>query len=82
MKITLNQQELNCLKLQAENTASDGGFQSLMVKLQNQLNGNELNLDEQDLKRIPRYAFQYKNGGWENRLKTIFQRHLGGKLIK
>lgn len=32
------------------------------------------------LERIPKYAFDYGNGGWENRLKTIFARSLGENL--
>ncbi len=80
MLITLNQTELDCLALQKESTASDGGFQGFMVKLQNQLNGVQLRLDADDLERIPRYAFEYSQGGWEDRLIRIFKRHLGADL--
>jgi hypothetical protein len=39
-----------------------------------------LDLDEQDLERIPRYAFDYGNGGWESRLRGIFEPTLGASL--
>jgi hypothetical protein len=30
--------------------------------------------------RIPKYAFDYKQDGWEDRLKAIFSRTLGPNL--
>lgn len=80
--VTLNKAEIDELLLQDPKTKSDGGFQSLLVSLQERLNKTTglLTLDETDLERIPKYAFDYKNGGWEERLKTIFQRTLGPKL--
>ena len=35
---------------------------------------------DQELEQIPRYAFDYGQGGWEDRLRAIFSRHLGGSL--
>ena len=82
MKITLNNVEVTELLRQKPNTAGDGGFQQLLVKLQEQLNleTKELQLDDDDLRRIPQYAFDYKQGGWQNRLELIFCRTLGSRL--
>jgi hypothetical protein len=66
----------------APNTAQNRGFQSLLVRLQSSLNRTtgELTLSDEDLDRIPRYAFKYQNGGWQNRLTSIFGRTLGPAL--
>lgn len=40
----------------------------------------QLNLSADDLEKLPRYAFDYGNGGWESRLVAVFGRHLGAKL--
>ena len=63
-------------------TERDGGFQSLMVSLQKRINRStgKLTLTTDDLERIPRYAFDYRNGGWEDRLRIAFGRTLGAKL--
>jgi hypothetical protein len=81
-KVTLNRSEIVLLDLQDPATENKGGFQSLMVKLQRQLDRdtNEILLDDNDLARIPRYAFKYQNGGWQNRLEGIFNRTLGTGL--
>ena len=69
------------LSKQHPSTSSDGGFQSLLVSLQSRVQANgDLILGLDDLERIPRYAFDYGNGGWENTLMSIFSRTLGGKL--
>jgi hypothetical protein len=36
-----------------------------------------MNLSDEERGCICRYAFDYGNGGWENRLRQIFGRHLG-----
>ena len=79
---TLNQSEQDFLFRQNPNTASDGGWQSLLVKLQNQFDPQTMliQLDAVDLERIPRYAFDYGNGGWEGRLVGVFGNHLGPRL--
>jgi hypothetical protein len=63
-------------------TESDGGYQRLMISRQNSLNRNtgELTLSEEHQEKIPRYAFDYQNGGWQNRLLGIFERSLGPGL--
>lgn len=79
---TLNTEEQEYLFRQDPAARSDGGWQSLLVKLQNQFNPTtmEITLDDRDLERIPRYAFDYGNGGWEGRLSGVFLRHLGPSL--
>ena len=80
--ITVNQNEIALLFRQDPATEDDGGFQSLTVKLQRQLDrqSNAILLSDDDLEKIPRYAFDYKNGGWQNRLTGIFARNLGPRL--
>ena len=78
--IKLSTQELAVLFRQAPSSKSKGGWQSLMVGLQEKVKGNTLILSSRDLERIYRYAFSYGNGGWEGRLRVIFQRTLGPKL--
>jgi hypothetical protein len=82
MKVVLTSGEINELMKQDPETASDGGFQSLMVRLQKNVDdtSGDLELSKDDLRRIPMYAFDYKNGGWEDRLKRAFGRTLGPNL--
>ena len=82
MHIVLTAEEARELQRQEPESADDGGYQSLLVKMQNQLDQdtNRLELDDQDLERIPRYAYCYGQGGWESRLRKIFQRTLGPGL--
>ena len=80
--VVLSPHEIAVLDRQDPSTEQDGGWQSLLVGLQQKLNRDtgELVLDDADLERIPRYAFDYGNGGWESRLLNIFERHLGAGL--
>lgn len=80
--IVLTDDEISEIDKQDPVTASDGGFQGLMVRLQNKINRvtRELHLTDDDLRRIPMYAFDYQNGGWEDRLKRAFSRTLGSRL--
>ena len=82
MDVTLSADEIAELDKQDPATRGDGGFQSLMVSLQERVNRStgELHLTADDLRRIPMYAFDYRNGGWEDRLKRAFGRTLGPKL--
>ena len=77
--ITLNAAEAVLLNTPDQ---GQGGFQALMSKLQSQYEPTtgELRLDDSDLERIPRYAFDYGNGGWENRLVGALGRGLGSRL--
>jgi hypothetical protein len=69
---TVTPSEIEIFDRQDPRTENDGGFQQLLVELQDSLNRHE--------EKIPRYAFDYKNGGWEDRLKGIFSRMLGENL--
>ena len=82
MEISLTNAEIAELDRQNPATATDGGFQSLMVSLQRRVNRatNNLLLTNDDLRRIPKYAFDFGNRGWENRLIAAFGRVLGPKL--
>ncbi|WP_428487738.1 hypothetical protein [Rhodopila sp.] len=82
MDVTLTASEVAEIDKQHPATASDGGFQGLMVSLQKRIDraSGQLQLTADDLRRISMYAFDYKNGGWENRLKAAFSRTLGSKL--
>lgn len=77
--IVLNDDEIAELFRQSPETGGDGGFQAFLVRLQKQYRAGtkELRLEEGDLDDIQRYAFDYKQGGWENRLIKMFSRHLG-----
>jgi hypothetical protein len=78
----LNEEEKNILLRQDPATETDGGFQKLLVTLQYLVDekSGAIELPEVLLERIPRYAFDYGNGGWESRLKSIFSRTLGENL--
>lgn len=82
--LNLNPMELAVLDRQAPSTKENGGWQNLLVTLQEKVNREtgSMTLDVSDLERIQRYAFSYGNGGWENRLREIFQRTLGPTLGK
>lgn len=80
--VTLTLSELAILDHQEPSTESDGGWQGLLVRLQKKVNRVtlELALDAADQEVIPRYAFDYGNGGWEARLRGVFERTLGPNL--
>ena len=82
MNIFLNRIEIALLDRQHPSTRRRGGFQGLLVGLAFRLDRTtgRLTLTAQDLERISRYAFDYGNGGWENRLRYIFERTLGPAL--
>jgi len=82
MNIPLTHGEMDALFLQDPGTEGDGGFQSLLVKLQGRVNRTtgEIILTSVLIERIARYAFDYGNGGWEKRLVGIFGRALGPRL--
>jgi hypothetical protein len=60
----------------------NGGFQQLLVNFRKRVDVKTgiLALSEEHRERIARYAFDYGNGGWEDRLVAIFGRSLGPKL--
>jgi hypothetical protein len=59
-----------------------GGFEGLIRRLQAQVNyaTSEIKLNDKDLDDVQRYAFDYKQGGFEHRLLKIFGRVLGPRL--
>lgn len=50
-----------------------GGYQSLLRRLQDNIHGRLLTLSRTDCERIVRYATQYGEGGFQGRLRTIIQ---------
>lgn len=82
MWIVLNAEEIVLLDRQDPSTASDGGFQSMLVGFQKALRRgtSELKLTDDDVERIAHYAFDLGNGGWQTRLLGIFGRTLGPNL--
>jgi hypothetical protein len=82
MVVTLNPDEVTILFRQDPKTKGDGGYQSLLVKLQKRVDPTTraIDLKFNDLEKIARYAFDYGHGGWEDRLVSIFGRVLGNKL--
>jgi hypothetical protein len=68
---------------QKDKNPKGGTFQRFMVHLQKKFRTGmqDIVLDEDDLEKIPHYAFDYPSGGgWETRLKLIFERELGPNL--
>ncbi|MGE8723341.1 hypothetical protein ACO2KH_18570 [Leptospira terpstrae] len=74
MKLQLNQQQAKALFKVNEADRGKGGFQNLIINLQSRLDKNRLIifLTEKDLNSISRYALNYKNGGWQTYLRSIF----------
>lgn len=68
MEVQLTREDLELLM---RPVAGQGGWQSLLRKLQKQINGNTLTLTEDDSRRILRYILSYGSGGWQDRLAAI-----------
>ena len=77
--IVLNEDERAAL---FEDVVGQGGFQSLLRRLQKQYRpgSQELLITDEDLEQIQSYAFDCGQGGWENRLKATLSRELGPNL--
>jgi hypothetical protein len=71
MKIQLSAAELSRI---SRPVRGQGGFQSLLRKLQKQLDGNLLEVSEADLERLVRYSFAYGQGGFQERTKPTARR--------
>ena len=82
MTIFLNQFEIAELDRQRPETKSRGGWQLLIVTLAQSIDRStgRLILDGVTLNRIRKYAFEYRNGGWQARLRRVFGRNLGPNL--
>lgn len=80
--VILTASEIAELDKQDPATAADGGYQSLLVSLQGWIDRatGRLTLTADDLMRIPMYAFDCGNGGWEDRLVAAFGGVLGPRL--
>ena len=80
--VFLTPDEMAILDRQDPGTEHDGGWQGLIVGLQGKIDRQtgRIDLGDQDLERIARYAFDYGNGGWEARLRAVFERELGAGL--
>jgi hypothetical protein len=76
-KIKLSRDEFNELKKQDPKSKGKGGFQGLLVRLQQKVNQStlEIELSETDIDRIIRYGRDPKKGGWQSRVQKIFGRH-------
>lgn len=59
-----------------------GGFQTFMKRLQSQLNHatSTIHLTDGDIADIQHHAFDYEQGGFQDRLGAIFGRSLGLSL--
>jgi hypothetical protein len=80
--VVLNADEIAELDRQNPASAKDGGFQAFIVRLQGHVRRGtqEIILSDDDQENIARYAFDYQQGGWQDRLVTIFGRTLGAEL--
>jgi len=80
--VQLSPAEIAVVDRQDASSGQDGGWQALLVRLQGKIDRTTgiLVLDARDLEQIPRYAFDYGNGGWETRFREIFERTLGPNL--
>jgi hypothetical protein len=68
--IELQPDELEYLQRPA---TGQGGFQSLLRRLQSQIAQNQLVLSEADAERLVRYATQYGGGGFQGRLARVVE---------
>ena len=82
MYVFLSTIEIAELDRQRPSTRSDGGYQGMVVDFAFRVDRRtgRLLLTDRDLERIPRYAFDYRRGGWQTRLQRIFGRSLGPNL--
>jgi len=76
MQIVLNAEELSELRKPLK---GPGGFQDFLKQIRQRaaIRGGKLELSQDDIDKIRRYAFDYKDGGYEGRLRRICERHLG-----
>lgn len=49
----------------------DGGHQRLLVEIRQRLDGETLTLDGRVLDRVARYAYQYRDGGYQVRFRAL-----------
>ena len=68
MRIELTDEDLEQLMRPVR---GQGGWQSLVRRLQRQVSGNAIMLSEDDQRRILHYLLSYGTGGWQDRLAGI-----------
>ncbi len=75
--VTLSEKEYDLLMKEPKETKGKGGFQSFLVGLQYRINHDtrELELTDNDVDKIIKYGTRPKEGGWQQRLRTIFNSH-------
>jgi hypothetical protein len=80
--VQLNAAEIAALMEPDTTSGGNLGWDSLLVRLQADLNQTtgDLPISDSDLERLARYAFDHGKSEWEARLTTVFARHLGPKL--
>jgi hypothetical protein len=67
-KVVLSNEEKGLL---LKPVVGQGGWQSLLRRLQRQLDGSVLSLTPADVQRIGRYRERYGSGGWQGRLAFL-----------
>jgi len=72
-KITIDVNDEQIEAIKAGNVQGQGGFQNLVSSIQGSLDEDDgtLELDETQQERIPRYARDYGQGGWEDELGSM-----------
>jgi hypothetical protein len=68
MRVELSEQDLEQLMRPVR---GQGGWQSLVRRLQRQVEGNVITLTEEDQARILHYLLSYGTGGWQDRLGAL-----------
>jgi len=76
-QIKLSKKELNELFKQDPAQRGRGGFQRLLVKLQKLTNRSTriMELNGEDIDRIKQYSRNPKKGGFQSRIRKIFEKH-------
>src|SRR3989442_10168445 len=79
--VQLSPAEIAVVDRQDASSGQDGGWQALLVRLQGKIDRTTgiLVLGARDLEQIPRYAFDYGNGGVGGALRRIFHVALGAQ---
>jgi len=67
MKIQLNDRELARIQ---QPVKGRGGFQTLLRRIQKNINGNTLDASVSDIEKLVRYSFEYGQGGFQEQVKT------------
>ena len=68
MRLHLTEEQVEFLERPVR---GQGGYQSLLTRLQSQLRGNCLTLTLTDCEKVVRYSSNYGQGGFQSRLQPI-----------